>query len=204
MQSAQKTHAGACSRSVSVVLLDEACSTQALRSSEGYANLPTPASSRSCKKQASEHACRAMLQHGADTCLVKPVDIDVLVPSVHDLLRRVQGATPRTAGWTDAPGWRIEAHGWDLVLPDGKTLQLTHGECLLLEALSTSPGKPVRYEAIPLPLRRRHAPLRHATPEQDGRPPAPQDCRTHQRTLPLTFARGVGYVLHADLLPHRA
>jgi DNA-binding response OmpR family regulator len=156
------------------------------------------------QEQASEHERRAMLEQGADTCLVKPVGIDVLVSSVHDLLRQLQSAAQSAAGWTEISGWRIETHGWDLILPDGRILQLTHGECLLLEILSASPGRAVPYEAI---LTRFSDAMLPSNTQRLGKMVGRLRRKiaglTSER-LPLSVVRGVGYVLNADPLAHPA
>lgn len=187
----------------SIVLLDAGVAEEGAPFIQGLRKRTHAGIAALIQEHASERECLAILAQGADTYLVKPVGIDVLVAAVHDLLRQAQSTTLPQTGSTDASGWRIEAHGWDLVLPNGGTLQLTHGECLLLEALAASPGSPVPYEAI---LSRFSDAMLHSDTQRLGKMVGRLRRKIAELTsepLPLSAVRGVGYVLHADLLPHR-
>lgn len=143
------------------------------------------------------------LAQGADTWLTKPVDIDILVATARNLLRRLQNTTFAAADWNGMSRWRIEAHGWNLAMPGGKTLRLAQAERLLLEVLAASPGRVVPREAV---LSR----LSDAMLDFDPRRLANLVARLRRKVaaltgerLPLSAVRGTGYVLYADLLLHR-
>jgi DNA-binding response OmpR family regulator len=74
------------------------------------------------------------LTEGADAYLAKPVEIEVLVATLHSVARRVPQGAIATNGLTR--GWHLDPKGWKLVDPQGTTVLLTKSErkfvaCLL-------------------------------------------------------------------------
>lgn len=135
------------------------------------------------------------LDIGADVCITKPIDIDMLTATVHSLLRRLDRLSAVRAAEKPAPGWRFEMQHWNLASPRGVKVRLTHAERLLIDMLAASPGEtvprdtiisklardihdfdPHRLEMLVHRLRRK---VLSATSEQ----------------LPLNAVRGIGYVL---------
>jgi DNA-binding response OmpR family regulator len=85
------------------------------------------------------------LLEGADAYLSKPVDIDVLVATLHSLARRLR-MVPAAA--PAGGGWRLDADGWCLIAPSGDVVALTKTERRLLEALMEKSNCVVPREAL--------------------------------------------------------
>ncbi|MBD8881830.1 response regulator transcription factor [Rhodanobacter sp. 7MK24] len=68
------------------------------------------------------------LTEGADAYLAKPVEIDVLVATLHSVARRLKPHAPDIAGM-----WHLSSDNWILVSPLGGRVTLTKTERLLLE-----------------------------------------------------------------------
>lgn len=83
------------------------------------------------------------LSEGADAYLGKPVDIDLLVATLHSLARRLRGPRPPANGT-----WRLDADGWCLIAPDGALVALTKTERLLMDALLGSANRVMTREAL--------------------------------------------------------
>ncbi|WP_426701242.1 response regulator transcription factor [Rhodanobacter sp. Col0626] len=83
------------------------------------------------------------LSEGADAYLSKPVDLDVLVSTLHSLARRLHAPRPGTTG-----SWRLDADGWCLISPFGSMVALTKTERRLLEVLIERPNQIVSREAL--------------------------------------------------------
>ncbi|MCD9027968.1 response regulator transcription factor [Luteimonas sp. BDR2-5] len=97
------------------------------------------------------------LVSGADAFLPKPVDIDILMATLHRLVKRMAAAReplqPAAPGQRPAaagtPGqWRLDADGWCLSAPGGEALALTMQERDLMQRLMATPGEPVRREDL--------------------------------------------------------
>ncbi|XRD86319.1 response regulator transcription factor [Dyella acidisoli] len=91
------------------------------------------------------------LKRGADFYLAKPVDVDVLVASLHSLARRL--ALPMLHGIAANPQpspsrWRMDAGGWRFVSPHGKVVALTSSERCVLTMLIAAGDQPVSREAL--------------------------------------------------------
>lgn len=83
------------------------------------------------------------LSEGADAYLGKPVDIDLLVATLHSLARRLRGPRPPANG-----SWRLDADGWCLIAPSGALVALTKSERLLMEALLGSANRVLTRETL--------------------------------------------------------
>lgn len=83
------------------------------------------------------------LSEGADAYLSKPVDLDVLVSTLHSLARRLHAPRPGTTG-----NWHLDADGWCLISPSGSMVALTKTERRLLEALIEKPNQVVSRDAL--------------------------------------------------------
>jgi two-component system, OmpR family, response regulator PhoP len=91
------------------------------------------------------------LNSGADFFLTKPVDIDLLITTLHTLARRVlpqpqvQDAALAT---TSTTRWRLIDRGWWLVSPQGKRVPLSASERCVVIALVTGGDAPVSRDLL--------------------------------------------------------
>jgi two-component system, OmpR family, response regulator PhoP len=140
------------------------------------------------------------LKYGADCFLTKPVDIDLLITTLHALARRISAPhirdeaapVPRTDRW-----WLVD-HGWRLISPHGKTVLLSAAEQCLVITLVNEGGIPVPREVL----------IRALTRNVDDFDPHRLDMMIHRlrrkvlestgETLPLITVRGNGYLLACD------
>ncbi|MFC3650429.1 response regulator transcription factor [Dyella humi] len=91
------------------------------------------------------------LKRGADFYLSKPIDVDVLVASLHSLARRLVLPTPHDIATHHQPSpscWRLDAGGWRFVSPHGKVVALTSSERCVLTVLIAAGDHPVSREAL--------------------------------------------------------
>ncbi|ASR42460.1 hypothetical protein BEN78_02670 [Xanthomonas citri pv. mangiferaeindicae] len=140
------------------------------------------------------------LEAGVDAYLTKPVEASALVATLRNLSRRVvpsdgsEGGEPGEEG-SGETGWRLDERGWNILLPDGRAVELTLAEQQVMRRLAGSPGQPVRREDLiagladdvhefdPHRLEMLVYRLRRKCQESTG------------MALPLRSVRGVGYVL---------
>ena len=80
------------------------------------------------------------LSEGADAYLSKPVEIDVLVATLHSVARRLKPSlvSPATGGT-----WKLDSDDWLLISPSGERVILSKTERLLLEELMKQPNQVV-------------------------------------------------------------
>ncbi|HKT29894.1 response regulator transcription factor [Dyella sp.] len=144
------------------------------------------------------HALRA----GADVCLAKPVDVQMLLAALQSLARRLMPRTSRVLVKDDAAaghGWRLDAGGWRLVSPHGKAVLLTSAEQCVVNLLARERDQPVSREVLIRALNRRAEefdPHRLEMLVHRLRRKAQAQTGEH---LPLLTARGVGYLLACEL-----
>jgi DNA-binding response OmpR family regulator len=133
------------------------------------------------------------LNAGVDAYLVKPLEMNEVIATLHNLHRRLASSgPPQGAGGN---GWSLDHQGWRLLTPDGGTVALNQPERQVLAVLAAAPGEPVRRDAL-------IAALTSDTDEFDPhrlemlvyrlRRKCRETCRA---TLPLRAIRGVGYML---------
>lgn len=130
------------------------------------------------------------LRAGADAYLVKPLDVDEVVQTIRNVLRRVRKE--------EAPagdGWALVQQGWRLRTPSGATVGLNQAERQTLAALAAAARTPVPRDALiaalagdvdgfdPHRLEMLVYRLRRKCVEQSG------------DVLPLRTVRGVGYMI---------
>lgn len=73
---------------------------------------------------------------GVDVYLVKPVDLEELVPVMRNVARRTRLPAP-------AAVWTLHEFSWTLTSPAGRRIRLTRTESLLLRTLAETPGHSV-------------------------------------------------------------
>lgn len=78
------------------------------------------------------------LSSGADTYLVKPIDLVELAANIDAVARRLVRQVVQAA--TNEAAWRLEQEGWHIVSPDGQSLSLTGKEFALLRYLAEAKG----------------------------------------------------------------
>jgi DNA-binding response OmpR family regulator len=84
------------------------------------------------------------LDGGADAYLVKPVALEELASTLRSLSRRL---APRIQAEADS-AWHLEAGGWVLREPGGRTVVLTATERMLVERLLSTPDQVVSREEL--------------------------------------------------------
>lgn len=85
------------------------------------------------------------LSEGADAYLSKPVEIDVLVATLHSVARRLR---PLAEVLPSAGSWRLDADDWVLLSPAGGRVMLTRSERRLLERLTDQGNRVVSRESL--------------------------------------------------------
>jgi DNA-binding response OmpR family regulator len=80
------------------------------------------------------------LSEGADAYLSKPVEIDVLVATLHSLARRLGTSSPPALS---EGTWKLDSDDWLLLSPSGARVILSKTERLLLEELMKQPNQVV-------------------------------------------------------------
>lgn len=134
------------------------------------------------------------LDRGADAYLPKPIDIDVLCATLRSVARRLKRLPPESSVFR----WALDADGWRLVDPDGRSISLSATERCLLRRLFATPNQAVRREEIIEDLAedlqefdpQRLDMLVHRLRRKLGSSGMPE--------LPLHSLRGLGYVLVTD------
>lgn len=147
-----------------------------------------------------QHQLKA-LKSGADCYFTKPVDLDVLSTTLHNLFRRltsrpeIRDTENPTA---QAARWRLTEGGWRLISPRGKTIMLTALEQCLAATLAIEGNAPVSRDHL----------IRALTRDIYGFDPHRLEMTIHRlrrkvlahtgETLPLITVRGSGYRFTCD------
>jgi DNA-binding response OmpR family regulator len=135
------------------------------------------------------------LDVGADVCITKPIDIDMLTATVRSLLRRLDRLNTLRAAEKPAPSWRFEMQDWYLASPRGVKVRLTHAERRLIEMLAASPGETVARDTIISKLARDIHDFDPHRLEMLVHRLRRKVLSTTNEQLPLNAVRGIGYVL---------
>lgn len=135
------------------------------------------------------------LDEGADAYIVKPFDIELLAATVRSVLRR-RAQQPRTEmPAAPAAGWRLEMDAWYLASPMGNRVRLSHAERVVIGLLAASPGEAVPRDAIISRLARDTHDFDPHRLDMLIHRLRPKMLSTTREFLPLSAARGLGYVL---------
>lgn len=130
------------------------------------------------------------LTEGADAYLCKPVEIDVLVATLHSVARRLK-PQPRI----DRSAWRLSSDNWLLISPMGNRVKLSKTERRLLEKLMQHPNEVMLRETL----------IASVTDDVSSFDPHRLDSLIHRlrrkvlatlsESLPLDAVHGTGYML---------
>lgn len=91
------------------------------------------------------------LESGADAFLAKPVEIEVLAATLHSVMRRLGADAGSVVNDRDASedfSWRLDADGWCICTPTGKSIALTLSERRVLSRLIAHRGQPVERDVL--------------------------------------------------------
>lgn len=81
------------------------------------------------------------LRAGIDAYLVKPIDMEVVVETLHNLCRRLAGNGD--TGMRQGNGWSLDRQGWSLSSPSGAAVALNQTERQVMRILMATPNEPV-------------------------------------------------------------
>jgi len=129
---------------------------------------------------------------GADAYLIKPILLDELVATLHNLIRRLQIVS--------SSPWFLNSLTWTLNSPDHQSIKLTHFEVILLSNLMAgTPGEVITKETIIKALGHDYTnydPKNLETLISRLRTKVKQQCDT---LLPLQTAHGRGYAFTGQI-----
>lgn len=130
------------------------------------------------------------LTEGADAYLAKPVEIDVLIATLHSVARRLKPSTQ-----PEGAAWRLSSDEWFLLSPGGGKVKLSKAERRLLDAFMKQPNEVILRESLIAAL----------TDDVAGFDPHRLESLIHRlrrkvlanlgEPLPLAAVHGTGYVL---------
>lgn len=133
------------------------------------------------------------LRAGADAYLPKPVDMEEVVTTLHNLARWVvadsNGAHTRTK-------WRLDERGWCILTPGGIEIEMNLAERQVMAMMAASAGIPVQRESLIASL------VKNAYDFDPHRLEVlihrlRKKCqKLAEEELPLRAVRGIGYVLN--------
>lgn len=134
-------------------------------------------------------------ERAIDDLLTQPINLRVLEPLVCDLYARLLAS--RSGSNPAADLWVYDAARWELVAPNGRSVQLSLAESQLIRCLFDGQGEVATREDLLTALNRPH--LEAYSRNLDVtvsrlRKKVEAQCRLR---LPLTSARGRGYVFNA-------
>jgi two-component system, OmpR family, response regulator PhoP len=150
----------------------------------------------------AEHAQKLeALKSGADLYIAKPVDPDMLVAALKNLIDRLAGGPRRQHSvGADAPAarWRLEGGGWRLVSPQGKAINLAAAEQCILATLAAASETPVTRENLIRALARSVHDFDNHRIEMMIHRLRRKALISTGETLPLVTVRGSGYLFTCD------
>lgn len=86
------------------------------------------------------------LTDGADAYLTKPVDVEVLVATLHSLVRRLGSSAPTRH--EQQRSWHLDTQGWCVVSPSGVRMPLTKSERKLMARMMATRDKVVTRDQL--------------------------------------------------------
>ncbi|WP_233841144.1 winged helix-turn-helix domain-containing protein [Dyella sp. 2HG41-7] len=142
------------------------------------------------------------MRSGADLCLAKPIDTELLIVSLHSLNRRLncRATFSAVADQPSPPGWKILDDGWRLAAPNGEVVVMTASEQRIIKTLGKENGKLVLRIAL----------MEAAAQDAEDLDPHRLEMAIHRlrakvqqqagEELPLKTVRGKGYLLICEAL----
>jgi DNA-binding response OmpR family regulator len=88
------------------------------------------------------------LASGADSYLLKPLDLRVLEATIRNLAHRLAGVEPGTTERQRSLDWEFDPATWMLTAPNGISVELSASEQKVLSVLASTDGEPASREAI--------------------------------------------------------
>ena len=133
------------------------------------------------------------LRAGADAYLPKPVDMEEVVTTLHNLARWI---VPETNGAPTRTKWRLDERGWCILTPGGVEIEMNLAERQVMATMAASAGIPVQRETLIASL------VKNAYDFDPHRLEVlihrlRKKCQQlAEEELPLRAVRGIGYVLN--------
>lgn len=133
------------------------------------------------------------LRAGADAYLPKPVDMEEVVTTLHNLARWI---VPETSGTSTRTKWRLDERGWCILTPGGVEIEMNLAERQVMATMAASAGIPVQRETLIASL------VKNAYDFDPHRLEVlihrlRKKCQQlAEEELPLRAVRGIGYVLN--------
>ena len=127
---------------------------------------------------------------GADAYLTKPVPLEIISATAHNLAKRIKPHTPY---------WSMSTKQWLLTAPDKQSIKLTHSEALLIESIANTPIKIISRDQF-------ISSLGYATDHYDARRLEIMIRRLRRKVLkafgfnfPLETVHGKGFAFSANI-----
>ena len=130
------------------------------------------------------------LEAGVDAYLTKPIDPAELVATLRNLERRLE-----SGGTSARIGWELDELGWNILLPDGCSIELSLPERRLMAQLVATPKEPVTREALMVALAEDSGDFDPHRLEMLIHRLRKKCLQATGQELPVRTVRGVGYVL---------
>lgn len=133
------------------------------------------------------------LRAGADAYLPKPVDMEEVVTTLHNLARWV---VPDTNPVHTRSQWRLDERGWCILAPSGVEIEMSLAERQVMAMLAAAAGVPVQREALIARLVKNAYDFDPHRLEMLVHRLRKKCQRLAEEELPLRAVRGIGYVLN--------
>lgn len=133
------------------------------------------------------------LRAGADAYLPKPVDMEEVVTTLHNLSRWV---VPDTQAVSAPMRWRLDEKGWCILSPGGVEIEMNLAERQVIAALAANAGVPVQRETLIAKLVKNAYDFDPHRLEMLVHRLRKKCQQLAEEELPLRAVRGIGYVLN--------
>ncbi|MBT2747659.1 MULTISPECIES: response regulator transcription factor [unclassified Lysobacter] len=133
------------------------------------------------------------LRAGADAYLPKPVDMDEVVTTLHNLARWV---IPDASAAPASSHWRLDERGWCILTPGGVEIELNLAERQVMAMLAAAAGLPVQRETLIASLVKNAYDFDPHRLEMLVHRLRKKCQQAAEEELPLRAVRGIGYVLN--------